>query len=230
MRTGRDRGITQWRTPGDPVRALEALATRLAAAGIHRVQWIEQAPSGWPSAVPATALSSHQRLCGALPGWSLPLPSAPRVFPRLALGLGLAALLLLGLGLQLQALQWRGKGQPLQQQMQQQMQAQFPEVTEVIDPVLQARRALAAPSAPMAAAEVQQLVAATLQAAPELGGQVRVLHYQPGQLTLDLDAPAQALLADAQQLERWQQALRAQGLQMAVAGGEGLRITRGNAP
>jgi general secretion pathway protein L len=77
---------------------------------------------------------------------------------------------------------------------------------------------------------VQQQVAGVLQAIPELAGQVRSLRYQPGQMDLELDADAQVLAEDAQRLERWQQAMQAQGLQLAHEAGGRLRISSGTAP
>ncbi|MFS2045240.1 type II secretion system protein GspL, partial [Stenotrophomonas geniculata] len=71
---------------------------------------------------------------------------------------------------------------------------------------------------------LQRQVAGTLQAVPELAGQVRSLHYQPGQLDMELDADAQALADDPQRLERWQQAVQAQGLQLAREAGGRLRV------
>ena len=74
---------------------------------------------------------------------------------------------------------------------------------------------------------VQRQVATTLQAIPELGGQVRGLRYQPGQLELELDADAQAVADDAQRMEQWQQAAQAQGLQLAREAGGRLRVSGG---
>jgi general secretion pathway protein L len=150
--------------------------------------------------------------------------------PRLAIGLALAAAVLAALGLQLQVSRWHGEGEGLRQDMARQFSTHFPEIHDVVDPVLQARRALAVPAAPRELPAVQQQVASVLQAIPELAGQVRSLHYQPGQLEMELDADAQALAEDAQRLERWQQATQAQGLQLAREAGGRLRISSGAAP
>ncbi|WP_256843788.1 hypothetical protein, partial [Pseudomonas aeruginosa] len=56
-------------------------------------------------------------------------------------------------------------------------------------------------------------------------GQVHSLHYQSGQVYLELDADAQALADDPQRLERWQQAMQAQGLQLARDAGGRLRVS-----
>lgn len=145
----------------------------------------------------------------------------------MAIGLALAAVLLAALGLQLQVSRWRSEGEALQQDMARQFSSHFPEITDVVDPVLQARRALAVPLPAPPLPPVQRQVATTLQAIPELGGQVRGLRYQPGQLELELDADMQAAADDAQRLERWQQAAQAQGLQLAREAGGRLRVSGG---
>ncbi|MEE9877281.1 MAG: hypothetical protein PBU97_12255 [Stenotrophomonas maltophilia] len=133
--------------------------------------------------------------------------------------------LLAALGLQLQVSRWRIEGEALQQDMARQFSARFPEITDVVDPVLQARRALAVPLPAPPLPALQRQVASTLQAVPELAGQVRSLHYQPGQLDMELDADAQALADDPQRLEHWQQAVQAQGLQLAREAGGHLRVS-----
>jgi len=158
------------------------------------------------------------------------LPASRAGAPRLAIGLALAAAVLSALGLQLQVSRWHSEGEALQHDMARQFSTHFPEIDDVVDPVVQARRALAAPAAPRALPAVQQQVAGVLQAIPELAGQVRSLRYQPGQMELELDADAQVLAEDAQRLERWQQAMQAQGLQLAHEAGGRLRISRGTAP
>jgi len=130
-------------------------------------------------------------------------------------------------GLQLQVSRWRGEGEALQREMTRQFSAQYPEITEVLDPVLQARRALAAPVQTAPLPRIQQQVALALQAVPELAGRVRGMDYTPGALELELDADAQALADDAQHLERWQQAAQAQGLQLVRQGGGRLRLSTG---
>ncbi|WP_401735524.1 GspL/Epsl periplasmic domain-containing protein, partial [Stenotrophomonas muris] len=148
-----------------------------------------------------------------------------RQAPRLAIGLALAAVLLAALGLQLQVWRWRIEGEALQQDMARQFSARFPEITDVVDPVLQARRALAVPPPAPPLPPLQRQVASTLLAVPELAGQVRSLHYQPGQLDMELDADAQALADDPQRLEHWQQALQVQGLLLARDAGGRLRVS-----
>lgn len=230
VRCSRERGFVLWRAaPGQGAR-WEALQTRLRAAGVDAVQWLEAVPADWPGSLPAQELAGGAACDGPLPGWSLPLPAARRRTPRMALGLAAAAGLLLAIGLQVQTLQWRERGQALKQEMQTQLHARFPEIGEVIDPVQQARRALAAPAAPLALPEVQQLVATTLQAVPELGGQVRGLRYRPGEVELELDSAAHPLLDDEQRVERWQQALQAHGLRLAVAQAGTVRVDSGAPP
>ena len=230
VRSGRERGLVQWCGGRDAAGVLQALATRLQQAGVRAVQWIDAVPAAWPDDLPANAMARGMQASGPLPGWSLPLQAVPRRMPRLAIGLALAAMLLAVSGLQLQVSLWRSEGEALQQDMARQFSARFPEVADVVDPVLQARRALAVapPSPPMP--EVQRQVAGTLQAIPELSGQVRRLDYQPGQLELVLDADAQALADDAQRMEHWQRAARAQGLQLVHEAGGRLRISSGAGP
>jgi len=223
VRSGRDRGFVQWYGGRDACAVMQALAVRLQQAGMQAVQWIDGVPPTWPDSLPATAIPHERQASGPLPGWSLPLPGASQKAPRLAIGLALAAMLLAALGLQLQVSRWRSEGEALQQDMARQFSARFPEITDVVDPVLQARRALAVPLPAPPLPPLQRQVAGTLQAVPELAGQVRSLHYQPGQLDMELDADAQALADDPQRLERWQQAVQAQGLQLAREAGGRLR-------
>jgi general secretion pathway protein L len=145
--------------------------------------------------------------------------------PRLAIGLALAAVLLAALGLQLQVARWRSEGEALQQDMARQFSARFPEITTVVDPVVQARRVLALPPPAPPLPPLQRQVAGTLQAVPELAGQVRSLHYQPGQLKMELDTDARALADDPQRLEHWQHAVQAQGLQLAREADGRLRVS-----
>ncbi|MDV3435459.1 type II secretion system protein GspL [Stenotrophomonas sp. C2852] len=225
VRSGRDRGFVQWCGGRDACAVMQALAVRLQQAGVQAVQWIDSVPPAWPDSLPATAVTHERQVCGPLPGWSLPLPGTGQKTPRLAIGLALAAVLLAALGLQLQVSRWRIEGEALQQDMARQFSARFPEITDVVDPVLQARRALAVPPPAPPLPPLQRQVAGTLQAVPELAGQVRSLHYQPGQLDMELDADAQALADDPQRLERWQQALQAQGLLLAREAGGRLRVS-----
>ncbi|WP_164263471.1 type II secretion system protein GspL [Stenotrophomonas maltophilia] len=225
VRSGRDRGLVQWYGGRDASAVMQALATRLQQAGVRAVQWIDSVPPAWPDSLPASAVAPEQQACGPLPGWSLPLPGAGRQAPRLAIGLALAAVLLAALGLQWQVSRWRIEGEALQQGMARQFSARFPEVTDVVDPVLQARRALAVPPPTPPLPALQRQIASTLHAVPELAGQVHSLHYQPGQVYLELDADAQALADDPQRLERWQQAMQAQGLQLARDAGGRLRVS-----
>lgn len=227
MRCGRDRGFVQWCGGRDTAAVLQSLAARLQQSGVQAVQWIDSVPSAWPDNLPATVVAHERQACGPAPAWSLPLPGRGRQAPRVAIGLALAAVLLAALGLQLQVSRWRSEGEGLQQDMARQFSSHFPEITDVVDPVLQARRALAVPLPAPPLPPVQRQVATTLQAIPELGGQVRGLHYQPGQLELELDADAQAVADDAQRLEQWQQAAQAQGLQLAREAGGRLRVSGG---
>lgn len=225
VRSGRDRGFVQWCGGRDASAVMQALAVRLQQAGAHAVQWIDSVPSTWPASLPATAVAHERQACGPVPAWSLPLAGTGQRAPRLAIGLALAAVLLAALGLQLQVSRWRSEGEVLQQGMTRQFNARFPEITDVVDPVLQARRALAVPLPAPPLPPLQRQVASTLQAVPELAGQVRSLHYQPGQLDMALDADAQALADDPQRLERWQQAVQAQGLQLARGSDGQLRVS-----
>ena len=215
VRSGRDRGFVQWHGGRDACAVMQALGVRLRQAGVQAVQWIGSVPPAWPDSLPATAVMKERQACGPLPGWSLPL----------AIGLALAAVLLAALGLQLQVWRWRIEGEALQQDMARQFSARFPEITDVVDPVLQARRALAVPPPAPPLPPLQRQVASTLLAVPELAGQVRSLHYQPGQLDMELDADAQALADDPQRLEHWQQALQVQGLLLARDAGGRLRVS-----
>ncbi|MEC4337479.1 type II secretion system protein GspL [Stenotrophomonas pavanii] len=225
VRNGRDRGFVQWHGGRDACAVMQALAGRLQQAGVQAVQWIGSVPPAWPDDLPASAVAPAQQACGPLPGWSLPLPGASRQSPRLAIGLALAAVLLAALGLQLQVARWRSEGEALQQDMARQFSARFPEITTVVDPVVQARRVLALPPPPPPLPPLQRQVAGTLQAVPELAGQVRSLHYQPGQLKMELDADARALADDPQRLEHWQHAVQAQGLQLAREADGRLRVS-----
>lgn len=225
VRSGRDRSFVQWCGGRDAGSVMPALAARLQQSDVQVVQWIDSVPSAWPEQLPAAALAHELQVCGPLPGWSLPLPGHARQAPRLAIGLALAAVLLAALGLQLQVSRWRSEGEALQQDMARQFGAHFPEITDVVDPVLQARRALAVPLPAPPLPPLQLQVAGTLQAVPELGGQVRSLLYQPGQLELELDADAQALADDPQRFEHWQQAVQARGLQLAREAGGRLRVS-----
>lgn len=225
VRSGRDRGFVQWCGGRDTGAVLQSLAARLQHAGVHAVQWIDSVPSAWPETLPTTVVARELQACGPLPAWSLPLPGRSRQAPRLAIGLALAAVLLAALGLQLQVSRWRSEGEALQQDMARQFSAHFPEITDVVDPVLQARRALAVPLPAPPLPAVQRQVASTLRAIPELGGQVRSLSYESGQLELELDADTQSMAEDAQRLEQWQQAAQAQGLQLVLAPGGRLRIS-----
>ncbi|WP_329890899.1 type II secretion system protein GspL [Stenotrophomonas sp. SMYL11] len=225
VRSGRDRGFVQWCGGRDASAVMQALAVRLQQAGAHAVQWIDSVPSTWPASLPATAVAHERQACGPVPAWSLPLAGTGQRAPRLAIGLALAAVLLAALGLQLQVSRWRSEGEVLQQGMTRQFNARFPEITDVVDPVLQARRALAVPLPAPPLPPLQRQVASTLQAVPELAGQVHSLHYQPGQLDMALDADAQALADDPQRLERWQQAVQAQGLQLARGSDGQLRVS-----
>lgn len=225
VRSGRDRGFVQWCGGRDASAVMQALAVRLQQAGAHAVQWIDSVPLTWPASLPATAVTHERQACGPVPAWSLPLAGTGQRAPRLAIGLALAAVLLAALGLQLQVSRWRSEGEVLQQGMTRQFNARFQEITDVVDPVLQARRALAVPLPAPPLPPLQRQVASTLQAVPELAGQVRSLHYQPGQLDMALDADAQALADDPQRLERWQQAVQAQGLQLARGSDGQLRVS-----
>ncbi|WP_294996061.1 type II secretion system protein GspL [uncultured Stenotrophomonas sp.] len=227
VRSGRDRGLVQWCGGRDSGAVMQALAARLQQAGVEAVQWVGSVPSAWPQSMPASVLAHELQASGPLPGWSLPLPGGGRQAPRLAIGLALAAVLLAALGLQLQVSRWRSEGEALQQDMARQFSAHFPEITDVVDPVLQARRALSVPPSAPPLPPLQRQVASTLQAVPELGGQVRGLRYQSGQLELELDAEAQAVVDDAQRLEQWQQAAQAQGLLLVREAGGRLRVSGG---
>ncbi|HEL2960288.1 MULTISPECIES: type II secretion system protein GspL [Stenotrophomonas] len=227
VRSGRDRGFVQWCGGRDVGAVLQSLAARLQQSGVQAVQWIDSVPSAWPESLPATVVAHELQACGPLPAWSLPLPGRSRQAPRLAIGLAVAALVLAALGLQLQVSRWRSEGEALQQDMARQFSARFPEITDVVDPVLQARRALAVPLPAPPLPPVQRQVATTLQAVPELGGQVRGLRYTPGQLELELDDNARILADDAQRLEQWQQAVQAQGLQLVRDAGGRLRVSGG---
>ncbi|MGO4555488.1 type II secretion system protein GspL, partial [Stenotrophomonas sp. 2YAF22] len=230
VRCGRDRGFVQWCGGRDLASVMQVLAVRLQQAGVQAVQWIDAVPPAWAERLPASVLTQAVQCSGPLPGWSLPLPASRAGAPRVAIGLALAAAVLAALGLQLQVSRWHSEGEALQHDMARQFSTHFPEIDDVVDPVVQARRALAVPAVPRALPAVQQQVASVLQAIPELAGQVRSLRYQPGQLEMELDADAQALAEDAQRLERWQQAMQAQGLQLAHEAGGRLRISSGTAP
>lgn len=194
---------------------------------MQAVQWVHAVPSGWPVHLQTSTVAAGSEASGPLPAWALPLQRGGRRLPRVAIGLALAAGVLAATGLQLQVSRWRGEGEALQREMTRQFSAQYPEITEVLDPVLQARRALAAPVQTAPLPRIQQQVALALQAVPELAGRVRGMDYTPGALELELDADAQALADDAQHLERWQQAAQAQGLQLVRQGGGRLRLSTG---
>jgi len=225
VRSGLDRGFVHWCGGRDRGAVLLALKARLQQCGVQQVQWLGDVPPDWPHDLPASALPEQAHACGPLPGWSLPLPGRRQVAPRLAIALAVAAVLLAAVGLQLQVMRWRTAGEALQQHTARQLAAQFPEITQVVDPVVQARRALAVPPAPAPLPAVQQQVATVLQAIPALAGQVRSVGYQPDALTLDLDDAARALADDPQRLEQWQQATQAHGLQLRRNEDGLLRIT-----
>ena len=229
VRTARDRGWAQFHGSGDRARMLEQLQARLAHEGIEQLQWIGPPPEGTPLAAHIEVLPSQASWSGPLPTWSLPLPAVVRDAPRLAIGLGIAALLLAALGVQLQSWQWARQGEALQQRMQQQLTEVFPEAGEMVDPVMQARRALSAQSAtPQQQAEVQRLAATAMHAVPELAGAAARMAYRPGMLQLQLAADA-GLDEDPARRERWQAALQAQGLQL-VDRGRGVLDIRADGP
>lgn len=225
VRTSRDRGWVQWLGQGQHGAAAQQLRARLGDDDQAAWHWLGAAPGGWPVDEASPALTHEQQWSGPLPSWSLPLPTQIKRTPWLAMGLGVAAAVLVGLGLQVQTWQWAAQAQTLQQDMQQQTRQRLPGVGEVVDPVLQARRAVEAGSAkPFSAPDVQRLAATTLQAVPEWAGAVAHMEYHPGELQLQLD-PALGPSADTPRLERWQQALQAHGLTLTDRGNGRLRVS-----
>lgn len=224
VRTTRDRGWVQFQGSADRGRMLEQLQARLAGEGIEQVQWIGSPSEAMPVVANADVLPPQALWNGPLPAWSLPLPAVRRGAPRLAFGLGITALLLAALGVQLQSWQMARQGELLQQRMQRQLAEGFPEIGEVVDPVMQARRALNAQAVrPRQQAEVQRLAATAMQAVPELAGAATRMAYRPGVLQLQLAADA-GLDEDPARRERWQAALQAQGLQLVARGPGALDI------
>jgi general secretion pathway protein L len=199
VRSGRDRGFVQWYGGRDACAVMQALAVRLRQAGVQAVQWIGSVPPAWPDSLPATAVMKERQACGPLPGWSLPLPGAGRQAPRLAIGLALAAVLLAALGLQLQV--WRrieGRGPAT---------GHGAAVQRTLPGDHRCGGSGAAGKACSGGAATGAAVAAAATAGSQhaaggsgLAGQVRSLHYQPGQLDMELDADAQALADDPQRL------------------------------
>lgn len=227
VRAGRDRGFVQWRSSRDTATVLDAVAARLQASGVSAVKWVGAVPQGWPAALPSSVIAERLQDSGEAPAWSLPLPQGAARAPKLAFGLAMVAMLLAALGLQLQVMRWRSEGEALRDGMAQQFNRGFPEITDVVDPVLQARRALAVPPPARPLPEVQQQVAALLQAVPELAGRVQAMEYQPGQLKVQLEGDAAQLASDAQRQERWRQAALQNGLSLAADADGQLRVHNG---
>lgn len=227
VRTHRDHGWVQWLGGGQAAAAAAAsqLRARLGSENEAAPQWVGAVPRGWAVDPDGPALPDEQQWSGALPSWSLPLPTAARRTPWLAIGLGVAAAVLAAVGLQVQTWQWAAQGRTLQQSMQQQIKQGFPAVGEVVDPVLQARRAVEADATrPLAVPEVQRMAATTLEAVPEWAGAAVRMEYRPGELHLQLD-PVLGPEVDTPRLERWQQALQAHGLTLVDHGNGRLLVS-----
>lgn len=229
VRTARDRGWVQWLGTGASDAAATQWRARLGGDDEIVPRWMGTPPAGWPADEAVSPLPIEQQWSGALPGWSLPLPTHARRAPWMAIGLGVAAAVMVAVGLQVQTWQWAAQGRSLQQDMQQQMTQGFPGVGEVVDPVLQARRAVQADAVrPQAVPDVQRLTATTLQAVPEWAGAAVRMEYRPGELQLQLD-PVRGPAIDGTRLERWQQALQAHGLTL-VDRGQGRLLVSANGP
>jgi len=227
VRTARDRGWVQWHRTGGACADLMQLHARLRGEGIDAVQWVGPPIAGWPDEDTDVQLPLHQQCSGPLPTWSLPLPDTRGGSSRLALAFVAATVLLSAVALQGQTWHWAQQEERLQVQAARQMAEVFPEVGEVIDPVLQARRAVEADDArPLAAPEVQQIAATTLQAVPALAGVARAMEYRQGVLELELD-PDVARQGDPVLLEQWQLALQAQGLDLVAQRDGRIRIHTG---
>lgn len=225
VRTSRDRGWVQWLGQGQPEAAASQLRARLGGDEQEPAHWVGAAPARWDLDSATPVLAEQQQWSGPLPSWSLPLPGHARRAPWLAVGLGVAAAAVAALGLQLQTWQWAAQGRALQEDLQQQMKQGFPAVDEVVDPVLQARRAVDAEAArPLPVPEVHRLTATTLQAVPEWAGAAVRMEYRPGELQLQLD-PALGPPTDTPRLERWQQALQAHGLHLIDRGNGRLLVS-----
>ncbi len=225
VRTARDRGWVQWRGGAHADAADCQLRLRLGGDGADAAQWIGDAPAGWPTDTDAVALPSEQQWSGVLPSWSLPLPTTMRRTPWKAIGLGVAAALVAALGVQLQTWQWTAQAHTLQQDMQQQTRQAFGAIGNVVDPLLQTRRAIdAAAARPLTQPEVQRLTATALQAVPEWAGAAIRMRYRPGELQLELD-PVLGPDVDSTRMERWQQALQAHGLTLQDRGNGRLLVS-----
>ncbi len=225
VRTHRDHGWVQWLGGGQAAAAASQLRARLGNENEAAPQWVGAVPRGWAVDPDGPGLPDEQQWSGALPSWSLPLPTTARRTPWLAIGLGVAAAVMLAVGLQVQTWQWAAQGRTLQQGMQQQIKQGFPAVGEVVDPVLQARRAVEADATrPLAVPDVQRMAATTLQAVPEWAGAAVRMEYRPGELHLQLD-PVLGPVVDTPRLERWQQALQAHGLTLVDHGNGRLLVS-----
>lgn len=225
VRTARDRGWVQWRGGAHADAADSQLRLRLGGDNAGAAQWIGDAPAGWPTDADAVALPPEQQWSGVLPSWSLPLPTTMRRTPWKAIGLGVAAALVAALGLQLQTWQWIAQAHTLQQDMQQQTREAFAASGDMVDPVLQARRAVdAAAARPLTEPEVQRMTSTALQAVPEWAGAAIRMQYLPGELQLELD-PVLGPDVDSSRLERWQQALQAHGLTLEDRGNGRLLVS-----
>ncbi|MGH8039031.1 MAG: type II secretion system protein GspL [Stenotrophomonas sp.] len=225
VRTARDHGWVQWLGGGNGEAVANQLRARFGADGACAPQWIGDAPPGWPMPVDTAGLPPEQQWSGALPSWSLPLPGTVRRTPWKAVALGVAAALVAALGLQLQTWRMTAHAHALEQDMQQQVRQALPEVGDVVDPILQAQRAVdAAAAQPLVAPEVQRLSATALQAVPEWAGAATRMHYRPGELLLQLD-PELGPGVDSARLERWQQALQAHGLSLEDRGNGRLLVS-----
>jgi len=225
VRTARDRGWVQWRGGGHADAADSQLRLRLGGNDAGAAQWIGEAPAGWPTDADPVALPSEQQWSGALPSWSLPLPTPVRRTPWKAIGLGVGAALVAMLGLQLQTWQWTAQAHTLQQDMQQQTRQAFAAIGAVVDPVMQARRAVeAADARTLTQPEIQRLTATAMQAVPEWAGAAIRMQYRPGELQLELD-PVLGPYVDGTSLDRWQQALQAHGLTLEDRGNGRLLVS-----
>ncbi len=219
VRQGIDRSWMQWHAGLAVDTWRGQLNARLQADAVSAVDWIANVQPAAAAEIGTDALLDAHPLSGPLPAWGWQARTGSRRFPAAAAVMIVAAVVLAAVGLQVQALQLRDEGEQLQQAMQQQLAEAFPDLGEVIDPVLQARRALVASAPPpLPMPEVQQLADTVAQAVPELSGLTTQMRYRPGVLQLQLDPAAANLHGDPVRQENWQAALSAHGLALATQG------------
>ncbi len=221
-RLSKERGFVQ--LLGGHALTMEPLLARLAELDINSVRWVGSVPPEWPEHIHADAMPETEQWCGRLPGWSIPVPAPQRRSRHLAPVLLLAAAVAAALGLQLEVSMQHRQASQLRSATEQQIAKLFPEIGELVDPVAQVRRAVAAPAVRGPTPEILQLLTTSQQLIPELSGQVTALAYSSGMLELRMDTAARGWAPEDEQLAQWKQALQSRGLQLESDAAGTLRV------